>query len=127
WAPETGSLETVSSSGESLANLTQDDFDHFIRQFFEIAVCTAQISGNDRSGLLQPEEERSRPRRPGNLSRDCRQRVAPGALPGETVIEDHDFVGPPLPLAHQPGSWFQLGAETFRSRSGVLQLHSDLA
>src|SRR4029077_12213137 len=47
--------------------------------------------------------------------------------PGEAVIEDHDFVGPPLPLAHQPGSGFQLGAETFCRLSSLLQLDSDLA
>src|ERR1700730_6248943 len=80
-----------------------------------------------RSGLLQPEEERSRPRRAGNLSRDCRQRVAPGALPGEAVIEDHDFVGSALPLAHQPGSGFQLRAETFCPLSSLLQLLCDVA
>src|SRR5439155_19329365 len=54
-------------------------------------------------------------------------RLAPGALPRETVVEDHDLVGPPLPLAHQPGSGFQLRAEAFRSRSSLLQLDSDLA
>src|SRR5882724_5439678 len=80
-----------------------------------------------RSILFQPEEERSRPRRAGNLSRDRGQRVAPGALPGEAVIEDLDLVSSPLPLAHQPGTGLQLRAEAFRSRSGLLQLHGDLA
>ena len=49
------------------------------------------------------------------------------ALPGEAVIEDHDFVGPPLPLAHQPGAGLQPRAEPFRRRSGLLQLLCDLA
>ena len=49
------------------------------------------------------------------------------ALPGEAVIEDHDFVGSTLPLAYQPGSGLQLRAETFRSRSSLVQLLCDLA
>src|SRR5436190_2794015 len=80
-----------------------------------------------RSILFQPEEERSRPRRAGDLSRDRGQRVAPGALPGEAVIEDHDLVSSPLPLAHQPGSRLQLRAEADRCGSGLLQLLRDLA
>src|SRR5882724_7653349 len=79
-----------------------------------------------RSVLLQPEEERSRPRRTGDLSRDRGQRAVLRALPGETVIEDHDFVSPTLPLAHQPGSGLQLRAETFRGPSSLLQLHCNL-
>src|SRR5947208_1031478 len=76
---------------------------------------------------LQPEEQRSRPRRAGNLSRDRGQRAVLRALPGEAVIADHDFVSPPLPFAYQPGSGLRLRAETFRSPSGLLQLHCDLA
>src|SRR6266404_6203721 len=80
-----------------------------------------------RSVLFQPEEQRTRPRRAGDLSRDRGQRVAPGALPREAVIEDYDLVSSPLPLAHQPGARLQLRAETFRSPSGLLQLRYDLA
>src|ERR1700736_1601697 len=80
-----------------------------------------------QSVLSEPEEERPRPRRAGNLSRDRGQRVAPGALPGEAVIEDLDLVSSPLPFAYQPGTGLQLRAEAFRSRSGLLQLHGDLA
>src|SRR6267143_4242263 len=80
-----------------------------------------------RSGLLQPEEERSRPRRAGDLSRDRGQRAVLHALPGEPVVEDHDLVSSPLPLAHQPGSGLQLRAEVFRSLSSLLQLLCNLA
>src|SRR6266446_5527183 len=80
-----------------------------------------------RSVLFQPEEQRTRPRRAGNLSRDRGQRFAPGALPREAVIEGYDLVSSPLPLAHQPGARLQLRAETFRSPSGLLQLRCDLA
>src|SRR5437660_10178282 len=80
-----------------------------------------------RSCLLQPEEQRSRPRRAGDLSRDRGQRAILHALPGEAVIEDHDLESPPLPLAYQPCSRLQLRAETFRNRSGLLQLLCDLA
>src|SRR5213080_2955695 len=80
-----------------------------------------------RSVLFEPEEERSRPRRAGDLSRDRGQRVAPGALPGETVIEDHDLVSSPLPLAHQPGSGLQLRAEAYPGLSVFLQVLCDLA
>src|SRR5882672_12655399 len=80
-----------------------------------------------RSGLFQPEEERSRPRRAGDLSRDRGQRAVLRALPGEAVIEDRDLVGSPLPLAYQPSPGLQLRAETFRSRSSLLQLLCDLA
>src|SRR6266850_3665761 len=80
-----------------------------------------------RSVLLQPEEERSRPCRAGDLSRDRGQRAVLRALPGEAVIEDHDFVGSTLPFAYQPGSGLQLRAETFRRRSGLLQLLCNLA
>src|SRR6266851_1639526 len=61
-----------------------------------------------RPVLSKPEEQRSRPRGTGNLSRDRRQRAVVRALPGEAVIEDHDFVGSTLPLAYQPGSGLQL-------------------
>src|SRR5438445_3566587 len=73
------------------------------------------------------EEERSRPRRAGDLSRDRRQRVASGALPGEAVIEDHDFVCSTLPFSHQPRSGLQLRAQAYPGRSAFLQLHCDLA
>src|SRR5436309_417034 len=89
------------------------------RRFLGPAAC--------RSVLLQPDEQRTRPRRAGYLSSDCGQRVAPGALPREAVIEDYDLVSSPLPLAHQPGARLQLRAETFRSPSGLLQLRCDLA
>src|SRR5437667_11891452 len=80
-----------------------------------------------RSVLLQPEEQRTRPRRAGDLSRDRGQRAVLRALPGEAVIVDHDFVGSPLPFAYQPGSGLQLRAETFRTLSSLLQPLSDLA
>src|SRR6266850_4383390 len=68
-----------------------------------------------------------RPPRARDLSRDRRQRAEVRALPGEAVIEDHDFVGSSLPLAYQPCSGLQLRAETFCSLSSLLQLHCDLA
>src|SRR6267143_244415 len=80
-----------------------------------------------RSGLLQPKEQRSRPRRAGDLSRDRGQRAVLRALPGEAVIENHDLVSSPLPLAHQPGSGLQLRAEADPSLSSLLQLLCDLA
>src|SRR6266446_3155091 len=80
-----------------------------------------------RSVLFQPEEQRTRPRRAGDLSSDRGQRVAPGALPREAVIEDYDLVGSTLPLAHQPGAGLQLRAEADRGRSGLLHLLCDLA
>src|SRR5467141_315531 len=80
-----------------------------------------------RPVLFQPEEQRSRPRRAGDLSRDRGQRAVLRALPGEAVIEDHDFVGSTLPLAQQPSSGLDLRAETFRSPFGLLQLLCDLA
>src|SRR5882672_8329142 len=80
-----------------------------------------------RSGLFQPEEERSRPRRAGNLSRDRGQRAVLRALPGAAVIKDHDLVSPPLPFAHQPGAELQLRAEADRSRSGLLHFLRNLA
>ena len=80
-----------------------------------------------RSVLFQPEEERSRPRGTGDLSRDRGQRAVPRALPGAAVIEDHDLVSPPLPFAHQPGAGLQLRAEADRTRSSLLQLLCNLA
>src|SRR5207244_12515294 len=77
--------------------------------------------------LFQPEEERSRPRGTSDLSRDRGQRAVLHALPAEAVIEDHDFVGSSLPLAHQPSAGLQLRAQTFRSLSSLLQLVCDLA
>src|SRR2546430_17582294 len=56
-----------------------------------------------------------------------RSRAVRRALPAEAVIADHDLVGSPLPLAYQPCSGLQLRAETFCSRSGLLQLLCDLA
>src|SRR6266446_3759234 len=80
-----------------------------------------------RSVLFQPEEQRTRPRRAGDLSRDRGQRAVLHAQPGEAAIENHDFVGSTLPFAYQPGAGLQLRAETFRSPSGLLQLRCDLA
>src|SRR6266852_9737998 len=80
-----------------------------------------------RPVLFEPEEQRSRPRGTGDLSRDRRQRAVVRALPREAVIEDYDFVGSTLPLAYQSGSVLRLRAETFRSPSAVLQLLCDLA
>src|SRR6266436_7491117 len=79
-----------------------------------------------RSVLFQPEEQRTRPRRAGDLSRDRGQRFAPGALPREAVIEDYDLVGSTLPFSPQSGSGLQLRAEADR-RSSLLQLLCDLA
>src|SRR5438132_639858 len=76
---------------------------------------------------LQPEEQRSRPCRAGDLSRDRGQRAVLRALPGAAVIEDHDLVSPPLPFAHQPGAGLQLRAEADRTRSSLLQLLRNLA
>ena len=46
-----------------------------------------------QSVLFQAEEERPRPRRAGDLSRDRGQQAVLRALPAEAVIEDHDLVG----------------------------------
>src|SRR5882724_7094824 len=80
-----------------------------------------------RSGLFQPEEQRPRPCRAGDLSRDRGQRIALAALPGEAVIEDHDLVGSPPPFADQPSSGFQLRAQAYCGLTTFLQLLCDLA
>src|SRR5262249_23839261 len=76
--------------------------------------------------LFQPEEQRSRPRRAGDRSGDGRQRAVMRALPGEASIEDHDLVASTPPLAHQPGTGWELRAKACGGCPCLLQLHCDL-
>src|SRR5271154_1089949 len=78
-------------------------------------------------GGLQPEEERPRPRRAGDLSRDRGKRAVARVLPGETVIKYQHVVGSALPFPHQPGSGLQLWARRRVRCSGFLELLCNLA
>src|SRR5947207_1737173 len=71
---------------------------------------------------LQPEEQRPRPRRPGDLSCNGGKRAVARALPGEAVIEHLHVIASTLPFAHQPGSGLQLRTRAYRGRSGFLEL-----
>src|SRR5438477_9978742 len=76
---------------------------------------------------FQPEEQRPRPRRPGDLSGDRGQRAVVGALPREAIIEHQNLIGSTPPLPHQPGSGLRLGAQACSRRSGLLQLQGDVS
>src|SRR6267142_2407274 len=52
-----------------------------------------------RPVLLHPEEERPRPRRSGDPSRDGGKRAVARALPGEAVIEHQHLINATVPLA----------------------------
>src|SRR5262249_30018349 len=80
-----------------------------------------------RPALLQPAEERTRPRRAGDRSRDGGQRTGVGALPREAGIEHHTLIASPLPFAHQPGSGLQLGTRAYPRRSALFELLGKLA
>src|SRR5262245_3354399 len=68
-----------------------------------------------RSGpaLLQPKEERTRPRGAGDRSCDGGQRTVVPALPGEALIEHEHLIGSTLPFANQPGPALQLGTRAY--------------
>src|SRR6266853_6871767 len=70
--------------------------------------------------LLQPEEERPRPRRAGDRSRDGGERAIARALPGEAVIEHQHLINATVPLAHQPGSRLRFRASSYPGRTGLL-------
>src|ERR1700730_19339118 len=76
---------------------------------------------------LQPEEERSRPGRAGDLSRDGGKRAMVRVLPGEAVIEHQHVIGSTLPFPNQPGSGLQFGARRRIGCSGLLELLCNLA
>src|SRR5258707_10427663 len=69
--------------------------------------------------LLQPEEERPRPRCAGDRSRDGGERAIARALPGEAVIEHQHLINATVPLAHQPGSRLQFPASSYPGRTGL--------
>src|SRR5438270_9619327 len=73
------------------------------------------LRGPESSGAvrLQPEEERSRPRRAGDLSRQGGKRAVTRALPREAVIEHHYIIGSTLPFSNQPSCRLQLGTRTY--------------
>src|SRR5438067_1313324 len=71
---------------------------------------------------FQSEEERPRPRRAGDRSRQGRQRAVVRVLPGEAAIEDEHVIGSALPFPHQPGSGLQLGATPCIGCSGLIEL-----
>src|SRR5204862_7692983 len=77
--------------------------------------------------LLQPEEQRARPRCAGDLSRHSRKRTIMCALPRETVIEHEHLIGSVLPLPNQPGSRFQFDTSTPPDLSGFVELLCNVA
>src|SRR2546421_4777760 len=75
---------------------------------------------------LQSEEERSRPRCAGDLSRDGRKRAVTRALPSEAVIEHQYIIGSTLPFPNQPSSRLQLGTRTYPHLLARVELLSKL-
>src|SRR5437763_700662 len=90
---------------------------------------TRQLRGQAGGGSirLQPEEERSRPGRAGDLSRQRGERAVARALPGEAVIEHQHVIGSTLPFTDQPGSGLQFGVTRSVSCPGLLELLCHLA
>src|SRR5258706_14182838 len=84
--------------------------------------------GPESSGAvrLQSEEERSRPRCAGDLSREGGKRAVTRALPREAVIEHHYIIGSALPLSNQPRSGLQLGTRTYPHLLAPVELLSKL-
>src|ERR1700745_1445997 len=76
---------------------------------------------------LQSEEERSRPRCAGDLSRDGGKRAVTRALPREAVIEHQYIIGSILPFSNQPSSRLQLGTRTYPHLLAPVELLSKLA
>src|SRR6202048_3958033 len=81
---------------------------------------------NSPSGTLQSEEERSRPRCAGDLSREGGKRAVTRALPREAVIEHQDIIGSTLPFSNQPSSRLQLGTRTYPHLLAPVELLSKL-
>src|SRR5439155_14356331 len=75
-----------------------------------------------RSVRPQSKKQRARPRGPGDLARDRRQRAVMRGLPREAIIEDQHLMASTLPFPQQPGPGLQLRAGTYRDPSGLLQL-----
>src|SRR5215813_4503781 len=76
---------------------------------------------------LQPEEERPRPRRAGDLSREGGKRAVAGALPGEAVIEHQHLIGSAPPFSNQAGSGFQFETSTPPDLCGLVELLRNVA
>src|SRR5215471_21154773 len=79
-----------------------------------------------RSIRPQPKKQRARPRGPGDLPRNRRQRAVMRSLPREAVIEDQHLMASTLPFPQQPGPGLQLRAGAYRDPPGLLQLQNDL-
>src|SRR5207245_4754891 len=75
---------------------------------------------------LQSEEERSRPRCAGDLSRERGKRAVTRALPSEAVIEHQYIIGSTLPFSNQPSSRLQLGTRTYPPLLAPVELLSKL-
>src|SRR5205823_10774954 len=75
---------------------------------------------------LQSEEERSRPRCAGDLSREGGKRAVTHALPREAVIEHQYIIGSTLPFSNQPSSRLQLGTRTYPHLLAPVALLSEL-
>src|SRR5437764_13177143 len=87
------------------------------------------LRGPESGGAVrpQPEEERPRPRRAGDLSRDGGKRAVMRALPGEAVIKYQHVIGSTPPFPNQPVSGLQLRATRRGGCSGFLELLCNLA
>ena len=79
------------------------------------------------AALLQSKEERSRPGRASDLSRDSGKRAVCRALPGEAVIEHEHLNGSAPPFPNQPGSRFQFDTRPAPDLSGFVELLCELA
>src|ERR1700751_3104368 len=75
---------------------------------------------------LQSEEERSRPRCAGDLSREGGKRAVARVLPGEAVIEHQHVIGSTLPFSNQPSSRLQLGTRAYPPLLAPVELLSKL-
>src|ERR1700745_1364681 len=84
--------------------------------------------GPESSGAvrLQSEEERSRPRCAGDLSREGGKRAVARVLPGEAVVEHQHVIGSTLPFSNQPSSRLQLGTRTYPHLLAPVELLSKL-
>src|SRR6516165_825839 len=80
------------------------------------------------SRLVRPqsEEQRARPRGPGDLPRNRRQRAVMRRLPREAVVEDQHLMAAALPFPQQPGPGLQLWAGPPCGPPGLLQPQGDL-
>src|SRR5260370_27971224 len=87
------------------------------------------VRGPESGGAvrLQPEEERSRPRRAGDLSREGGQRTVMRALPREAVIEHQHLIGSAPPFSNQAGSIFSVQTSTAPDLCRLVELLRNVA